>query len=113
MAIGGQAQDCENVEADMIVPDDGFQIRHKEFGLYQGSCMRMGFWYPMSEMPEQGICRFPAYEDAEEYITFLCLDADCHLRHGDLIIEPFDAELNIRLMKVGRLKNTDYCQNEN
>lgn len=71
---------------------DGYQLRHREMGVFQGECMGMGFWHPMSEMPEQGLLRFPTYSDAAGYRAFLTSPAcSAPLRFDDLTIEPFDA----------------------
>jgi len=47
-----------------------FQLRHTEFGIYQGSCIGLGFWYPMSDLPELGLCKFPSIEEAEKHRAF-------------------------------------------
>lgn len=76
----------------------GFQIHHREFGVYQGSCMGLGFWHPMSNMPEQGFCRFETIEEANKYIIFLCSpECDMPLKEADLSVEPFDHEESNRL----------------
>ena len=79
-----------------------YQLRHKEFGIYQGSCLGLGFWYPLSDMPEQGFCEFPSYSEAMEYLRFLCSDeCDDPLNPIDLSIEPYDKEMSERLIKRG------------
>lgn len=77
----------------------GFQVRHSEFGIYQGSAIGMGFWYPMSEMPEQGFVEFDTEQDSQSYIDFLCSD-NCAspLRRQDLSVEPFDFVLSEQLI---------------
>jgi hypothetical protein len=67
-----------------------YQIRHKRDGVYQGSFLGLGFWHPMSEMPEQGFCEFPTKKEAEDYITFLTTEADYLMDPEDLSIEPYD-----------------------
>lgn len=75
-----------------------YQVRHKEFGLFQGMCLGMGFWYPMSDMPEQGICEFPTRQNALEFIDCCCsLEAEGRLNRADFSIEPFDVELDKEL----------------
>jgi hypothetical protein len=73
-----------------------FQIRHSEFGVFQGQCMGMGFWLPISEMPEQGLARYLTREDAQKDIDFMCSDAcsDPESYRGKLSIESFDECLN-------------------
>lgn len=79
-----------------------YQIRHREFGVYQGSCIGLGFWHPTSEMPEQGFCEFPTHADAEEYVRFLCSDeCDDPFFQTDLTIEPFDREFSEQLHREG------------
>lgn len=80
----------------------GFMLKHKEYGIYQGSCMGMGFWHPMSNMPEQGLCDFPTTEDAEDCRHFLCSsECDKPLVSDDLVILPFDFNLNEQLLHIG------------
>ena len=75
-------------------------LKHKEFGIYQGSCMGMGFWHPMSGMPEQGLYEFPTPADIQEYRDFLC-SSKCSspLNPQDLEILPFNKELSDSLIK--------------
>lgn len=78
-----------------------YQIRHAEMGVFQGECMGMGFWHPMSDMPEQGYLEFLTYEDAAAYRGFLVSSAcDSPLRFDDLTIEPYDAETSERMQAV-------------
>lgn len=53
-----------------------FQVRHKEFGLFQGEFLGMCFWWPMSDMPEQGICEFETSEQAQDFIDYHAGDVD-------------------------------------
>ncbi len=79
-----------------------YQIRHRELGVFQGSCLGMGFWHPMSEMPEQGYCEFPTYNEAASYRAFLTSAAcDSPLRFSDLTIEPYDRAESERLRATG------------
>lgn len=78
-----------------------FQIRHREFGVYQGSCMGLGFWSDLSEMPEQGYCEFPSESEAKRHVEFLCTEADGTLRRNDLTIEPYDRETSERMRREG------------
>jgi len=70
---------------------DGFQVRHRTLGIYQGSAIELAFWYPSSGMPEYGLCRFATKEKAESYRTYLC-SPSCPepLDEKDLTIEPYD-----------------------
>lgn len=90
-----------------------FQVRHRSFGLYQGSFIGMGFWYPMSGMPEQGILEFKDLCNAEGFINFLVSEADVPLERIDLSIEEFDINLNKTLLLVGSNLNIEYCQQKN
>jgi hypothetical protein len=72
-------------------------------GVYQGSCMGLGFWHPVSEMPEQGYCEFPTASAARTSIDFLCSPScDSLLRRADLTVEPFDHAESARLIEAGR-----------
>lgn len=76
------------------------QIRHREHGIYQGNFIGLGFWHPMSDMPEQGFCAFPSYAEALAYVQWLCSDAcDSPLRATDLTIESFDHATSERLIR--------------
>jgi hypothetical protein len=74
---------------------NGYQIRHKEWGIFQGEFLGLGFWYPTSEQPEQGFCRFSTREEAESYIGFMCKSGK--YAKDDFSIEPFDAELSAQM----------------
>ena len=79
-----------------------WMLKHKEFGIYQGSCLGMGFWHPMSEMPEQGIAEFETKEEVEEYVNFLTSDKCSEpLKREDLEILEFDQVLNKELLSMG------------
>lgn len=75
-----------------------FQIRHKEWGVYQGSFLGMGFWHPLSEQPEQGFCEFSTAEDAQSFIDYL--SSLPHYRREDFSVEPFDREQSERLIST-------------
>jgi hypothetical protein len=88
----------------------GFQLRHEVWGVYQGNCFGLGFWHPLSDMPEQGFCRFPSLSEAEEYRDFLT--GKCaHPDSGDmcsepveedfLVAEPFDEEAHEEALAEG------------
>lgn len=77
-----------------------YQIRHRKLGVFQGECMGLGFWHPMSEMPEQGFLEFPDYEAASGYRAFLASSAcSSPLDIGDLTIEPYDRDTSERLRR--------------
>lgn len=80
-----------------------YQLRHKDNGLYQGSFLGLGFWYPMSNQPEQGICEFTMKADIQGYIDFL-ISVECSspLKRDDLTIENFDVDLNKELIESGK-----------
>jgi hypothetical protein len=78
---------------------DGFQVRHRKLGIYQGSAIELAFWHPSSGMPEYGLCRFSSQAKAQALIDFLCspkcaepMDLD------DLIIEAYDLAEHDRLV---------------
>lgn len=79
-----------------------YQLKHKEFGIYQGTFLGLGFWHPMSDMPEQGYCEFPTLADVEEYIDFLCSDkCSDPLKHKDLSIEKYNNDESDKLITAG------------
>lgn len=67
-----------------------YQVRHREWGVYQGSMLGMGFWHPLSDMPEQGFCEFPTREEAESYIRFLATESDAPEPAEHFTVEPYD-----------------------
>lgn len=73
-----------------------FQLRHKDFGVYQGDFLGMQFWYPTSKAPQRGICRFDTKEEAQKYIDVLCSDKcfSPEIFIGKLVIENYDESLN-------------------
>jgi len=77
----------------------GFQVRHRSFGIYQGSAIELAFWYPSSGMPEYGLCRFPTEEKAQSLIEFL-VSSSCPepLQRQDLMIEPYNLAEHERLV---------------
>lgn len=87
----------------------GFQVRHSEYGLFQGICMGLAFWHPMSDMPEQGICRIETQENAQGLIEEFEKRSP-HPEHyiGKLTIEPHDAELDAKLQAEGKAKIAEY-----
>ena len=77
----------------------GYQIRHKDWGVFQGEFLGLGFWHPMSEQPEQGFCYFATFSAAESYIDFMCRNGKYSI--ADFSIEPFDEKLSARLIEGG------------
>jgi hypothetical protein len=70
---------------------DGFQVRHRTLGIYQGSAIELAFWHPSSGMPEHGLCRFSTRDKAQALIDFFC-SPRCPepMDRNDLTIEPYD-----------------------
>lgn len=62
--------------------------------------MGLGFWRPMSEMPEQGICFFPTRADAEEHRQYLTAECDTPLDPAAVTIEPFDRTLHVSMTQA-------------
>lgn len=93
--------------------DERFQIRHKEFGVYQGSFLGLGFWHPMSDVPEQGYCAFEE-KDAQDYVKWLCsLECADPLNPDDLSIEPFNKAESDALMAEGQKRfEVEYGRHE-
>lgn len=72
-----------------------YQIRHKEWGVFQGEFLGLGFWYPTSEQPEQGFCEFPDIRSTEKFIMLMCKNGN-HPR-SNFTIERYDKETSERL----------------
>ena len=62
----------------------GYQLRHKEFGVYQGSFCGFQFWTNLSEFPEGGYHRFRDLEEVDDFIEILCSE-----RHSITFVEDF------------------------
>ena len=76
-----------------------YQLRHKDFGLYQGSLLGLGFWHLMSNMPELGIFKFKTEKDILGYLEGLTTSVcDAPMKRKELIIENFDIEFNKKLV---------------
>jgi hypothetical protein len=77
------------------------QLRHKEYGLFQGLFLGMGLWYPMSNSPEQGIFAFENKDQAKEFIRMVQGNQPDIKEYADefFTIELYDNELNTRLMQ--------------
>ncbi len=70
----------------------------ERLGIFQGEFLGMGFWHPISEQPEQGICRFKTIDDAEKFIKYYLLkEAIGEWYRENFIIEPFDEKLNFEM----------------
>lgn len=74
-----------------------FQVRHKEFGIFQGELWGMGFWHPMSEQPEQGLYNFCSIECATKFIEYYCKCGKGDYQKNDFTIEPFDEKLDFEM----------------
>jgi len=84
----------------------GYMVRHKEFGIFQGDCLGMGFWYPMSEMPEQGLAHFFTRTDANEFVRS-CVEMHNKLTEHmmdviDFEVTAFDHSLEVEVYNEGR-----------
>lgn len=77
--------------------DTSYQVRHKEWGVFQGEMLGMGFWTAISDMPEQGLCEFPSFEAAVAYVQRLA-DCESAVPPADLTIEPFDRAGSSRMI---------------
>lgn len=82
-----------------------YQLRHRQFGVFQGECMGMGFWYddanPTAEMmPEQGYYEFSDHESVVAFRAFLTSSGcEAPLKFSDLTIEPYDRVESERLQR--------------
>lgn len=84
-----------------------FQIRHKEYGVYQGNFLGLGFWHPLSDMPEQGFCEIATREEAEEYIRFLTTEAETLMNLEDLSVEPYDKARSEAMVQFHKEERTN------
>jgi hypothetical protein len=82
----------------------GYQIRHKEYGIFQGMFLGLGFWHLLSNMPEQGYLEFPSFNDAKEFVDFICSDKCVEkLDKKDITIEKFNHDESIKLIECGQI----------
>jgi len=77
-----------------------YQVRHKDFGIFQGEFWGMGFWHPMSEMPEQGLCKFPTKVVACSFIAYYIKEGMGDFKVEDFSVEPFDTKLDFEMQLV-------------
>lgn len=77
-----------------------YQVRHKDMGIFQGELLGMGFWHPMSEQPEQGLCEFPTEVIACVFIAHYVQEGVGDFKFDDFVIEPFDEKLNFEMQLV-------------
>ena len=73
------------------------KYKNEGMGIFQGDFLGMGFWHPMSEQPEQGLCKFPTQEEAEKFITYFCKEAKGDFCEEEFVIEPFDESLDFEM----------------
>jgi hypothetical protein len=72
-----------------------YQLRHKEFGIFQGLCEAGVMWFPGSCLPELGIFRFKSKAEVEEFVKFLCSGiVSCCKSKEEIIVEDYDEELD-------------------
>lgn len=84
-----------------------FQVRHNKMGIFQGEFLGMGFWHPMSQQPEQGLCEFPTKIAACAFIAHMITEAhgDGNFIAIDFAIEPFDVKLDFE-MQLAKIEET-------
>lgn len=79
------------------------QLRHADYGLFQGMVMGLAFWWPMSDMPELGIYKFDNQDEAQGLIRTCQANSpqpECY--SGDKwAYEPFNEALHNRLILAG------------
>lgn len=83
-----------------------YQIRHTEYGIFQGTFMGLLYWYTEEdcECPEQGLVKYESEAAAQHEIDMICKEA-AHLGFDTLtkdkfVIEPFDEVLQARCMAL-------------
>ena len=77
-----------------------YQVRHKEFGIFQGELWGMGFWHPMSEQPEQGLYEFSTEVEACAFIAYYIQHGEGNFIGIDFTIEPYDTKLDFEMQLV-------------
>ena len=77
-----------------------YKVRHKEMGIFQGEFLGMGFWYPMSDQPKQGLCRFPTEVEAKSFIQYYCNEDIGDFKAEYFTIEPFDETSDFEMQLV-------------
>lgn len=77
-----------------------YQVRHKGMGIFQGEFMGFGFWWPMSNVPEQGLCEFPTKVTACAFIAYCTTQGMGDFKEEDFTVEPFDAKLDFEMQLV-------------
>lgn len=77
-----------------------YQVSYKNgesIAIFQGRFLGMGFWHPISNQPEQGICKFDSIENAQKFIDYHLREAIEEWHREDFTIEPFDEKLNFEM----------------
>lgn len=77
-----------------------YQVRHKEFGIFQGEFMGLGFWWPMSEEPEQGLYEFLIEVEACAFIAYYVKSGIGDFVVENFTIESFDKKLDFEMQLV-------------
>lgn len=78
-----------------------YQVRHKTFGIFQGSREKNMYlyWYPLSCIPGKGLYAFENKKNAQKFIDFHCKNNKWMKGKNYWVIEVFDVELDSDLRK--------------
>jgi hypothetical protein len=81
---------------------ESYQIRHKDYGIYQGNAGENPLWYPLHNMPKYGIIHYFDKKYAQDEIEILAMLMGCEV--DDLILEPYNIEVDkgLRIMMSGK-----------
>jgi len=77
-----------------------YQVIHKEYGVFQGELWGMYFWYPTSNVPEQGFYEFTTEDDAAGFVCHNCQMGD---NVSNFTITHFDVGFNLSLERLRHL----------
>lgn len=94
MTKNGFGNESRLVELDGL--PKWFQIYHNEYGIFQGEFLGFAFWYPISDMPEQGLCKMTLKEVRETLETLNKIRPEIYNPKTTFYME-FDFDLDFRL----------------
>jgi hypothetical protein len=81
-----------------IPAPDGFQIRHRDYGVFQGMALGLRLWYPLSQEPGFGLLRFATACDAYMAMPEICKEHwGQTINPDDLLLEPHDLARSVFL----------------
>jgi hypothetical protein len=83
-----------------------YQLRHKQYGVFQGVTENGFLWDPISGAPEAGYHEFKNKKDVSDFVKRLTTTKLVPpLRRKDLSIELFDKDTSEKLKEEAKLIN--------